>query len=140
MQLNDVDATTLKEGVEQIKATALANGRTIRDEECDVTVACFGQFNINRDKKQIRREVEAWYNGRVAKGYHQVQGNPSLEGLEQAGGFGPPEDVAKVLNGWYRKVKDLPALKRLVILFASLNPMVQLERFHNEVKPLLEIR
>lgn len=139
MTLSEKDAESLKQGMLQIKATAQANGRTIRDEDFEVTVACFGLFNVNEDKKQAHREVEAWYNARVARGYHQVQGNPSLEGLEKSGGYGPPEGVAKVLNNWLRLMRDVPAAKRIAILFASLNPLQQLERFDKYVRPLLEL-
>ena len=139
LTLSEQDAQTLKEGMKQIKAVAQANGRTIKDEDYDLTVACFGLFNINDDMNQVRREVSDWYNARVARGYHQVQGNPSLEGLEKSGGFGSPEVVAKVLNRWLRLMNAVPAAKRIAILFASLNPLQQLEKFNTQVKPLLEL-
>jgi hypothetical protein len=46
--------------------------------------------------------------------------------------------VAEVVNHWIGFKKVVPALKRIVIMFASLEPIEQLERFHEQVQPLLD--
>lgn len=138
MSTGEREVTVLQEGMEKIKAASLEMGRTIRNEEFDLTVACFGQININENRQQALKEVQEWYDARVAKGYHQVQANPTLEGLQAAGGIGRPEEVAQLVNGWIGMGRELPALKRLVIMFASLRILEQLERFHKQVWPLLQ--
>jgi len=126
-----------QEGMELLKEAARKEGRRLEDEDFDLTLSSFGQFNIDRDQERAFQEAGRFYTARVRKGYYQVQGNPSFESLGESGCYGPAGDVAEVVNHWIGFKKIVPALKRIVIMFASLDPLQQLERFHSEVQPLL---
>lgn len=132
------NGSILEQGMEQIRAAAQAEGRAIVEDQYDVTVSFFGRIHIHDDREKGMGEVREWYNSRVARGYHQVQGNPSLDGLRGHGGMGTPKEVARLVNIWLQAGRQVQALKRVVIMFASLKPLEQLERFHRQVKPLLE--
>ena len=68
-------------------------GRTIKDDEF-VLVAVTGFINIADNKSKA--EAENFYGARVARGFHQSRGNPSLETHLATGVFGPAEEVAAV--------------------------------------------
>ncbi|MBI3014380.1 MAG: LLM class flavin-dependent oxidoreductase [Candidatus Tectomicrobia bacterium] len=133
----DLDAC--REGMALIKEAASQEGRSLNDEDFDLTVTSYTQFNIDKDPDKALREAYSFYNTRVRESFFQVQGNPALEALRASGCYGPAEEVAKVINRWLGFKKTVPALKRIVIMFASLDPVQQLERFHKEVRPLLDM-
>lgn len=131
------DLEVCREGMDLLKEAARNEGRLVDDENFDLTLSSFGQFNIDNDRKTALQEAERFYNTRLRKGFYQVQANPSFEALRQSGCYGPAVDVAEVINRWLGFKKTVPALKRIVIMFASLDPLRQLERFHEDVQPLL---
>lgn len=131
------DLEICEQGMKLIKDAAKKEGRQLEDQEFDLTLSSFGQFNIEASRQKALREAERFYGTRLRRGFYQVQGNPSFESLKESGCYGPAQEVARVINGWLGYKKLLPALKRIVIMFASLEPLLQLERFHEEVKPLL---
>jgi hypothetical protein len=75
---------------------------------------------------------------RVARGFYQVQGNPDLSTWLERGAFGPAELIAAKIREWFDIENKVPALKRIILMIASLDPLGQLERFHHEVMPLLQ--
>lgn len=133
------DLEVCREGMELLKEAARKVGSSLADESFDLTLSSFGQFHIDGDRERALREAERFYDSRLRKGFYQVQGSPSFESLKQSGCYGPAEDVAGVVNRWIGFKKIVPALKRIVIMFASLEPLQQLERFHTEVRPLLDM-
>ncbi|MBI3015674.1 MAG: LLM class flavin-dependent oxidoreductase [Candidatus Tectomicrobia bacterium] len=133
------DLNVCREGMELLKEVAGKEGRTLEDENFDLTLSSFGQFNIDGDGEKAVHEAERFYNTRLRKGFYQVQANPSFEDLRRSGCYGPAQKVAEVVNNWLSFKRTVPALNRIVIMFASLNPVQQLERFHDEVQPLLDM-
>ncbi|MBI3014377.1 MAG: hypothetical protein HYY65_04805 [Candidatus Tectomicrobia bacterium] len=75
----------------------------------------------------------------MRESFFQVRGNPALESLKASGRYGPAKEVAKVINRWIGFKKTVAAFKCTVIMFASLDPTQQLERFHREVRALLDM-
>lgn len=133
----EAGSEVLVEGMERIRQAAGEVGRKIRDDEFEVSLTSYGEINIDGDKKRAEAEAAKFYARRERKGFYQVQGNPSFESLKAAGRFGPPEEVAKLIRRWLDFKRKVPALKRLIIMFASVAPLEQLERFHAQVAPLL---
>lgn len=131
------DLEVCREGMGLLKEAARKEGRSVDDETFDLTLSSFGQFNIAGERARALQEAERFYNTRLRKGFYQVQANPSFDALRESGCYGPASEVAKVINQWLGFKKTVPALKRIVIMFASLDPLRQLERFHEEVQPLL---
>lgn len=131
-----MEAEELEEGLEHIKRAAREIGREIRDREFDLTIES-GYLTVGQSVSGAREEARKFYSSRVAKGFYQVQGNPDLDTWLERGVFGPAELVAEKVNTWLGYGKRLPALKRIVLMIASLDPIGQLERFHHEVRPLL---
>ncbi|MBI4488456.1 MAG: LLM class flavin-dependent oxidoreductase [Deltaproteobacteria bacterium] len=128
----------LEEGMERIKKAAREMGREIRDGEFDLTLES-GYLTLGRSVAAAREEAREFYGTRVARGFYQVQGNPDLDTWVERGSFGSPEVVAEKINEWLSYERRLPALKRIILMIASLDPISQLERFHNEVRPLLKL-
>ena len=113
-------------------------GRRITDEEFDLTGISYAAINIDDTEARAEEEAHRFYSTRVKKGFYQVQGNPAFETLAERGAFGPPKLVAGVVNDWISVQDAAPALKRIIIMFASLDPIRQLRRFHVEAEPLLK--
>lgn len=132
-----MEAGELGEGVERIKRAAREMGREIRDSEFDLTIES-GYLTVGQSVSAAREEAREFYASRVAKGFYQVQGNPDVDTWTERGVFGPAQLVAEKVNEWLGYEKRLPALKRIIVMIASLDPIGQLERFHYEVRPLLE--
>jgi len=131
-------AGELEEGMDRIKQAAAKLGRQIRDTEFDLTLES-GYLTLGHSVAAARREAQEFYGSRVARGFYQVQGNPSLDTWLSRGAFGPAELVAEKISEWFSYEQRVPALKRIVLMIASLDPVGQLERFHHEVRPLLRI-
>ena len=136
--LDSVGEAELVEGMERIKAASKEFGRTITDDKWDITLNSYGSININNDSKKALEEAQRFYASRIRKGYYQVQGAPPFDLLKERGTFGPPEAVAELVSTWLSWKKKVPALRRVFIMFASLNPIEQLRRFHVQVAPLLK--
>ena len=130
-------AEELQEGMDRIKRAAMEIGREIRDAEFDLTLES-GYLTVGESVAAARQEARDFYGSRVAGGFYQVQGNPDLDTWMERGCFGPPELIAEKVNEWLSYESRVPALKRIILMIASLDPIGQLERFHNEVRPLLK--
>lgn len=127
----------IEEGVERIKARARELGRIITDEEF-LLVAETGFINLNESSGKALDAGESFYEARVARGFHQSRGNPSLETHIKTGAYGSAEAIADFVRQWLAVKKKVPALKRLQLNFAAFNLVEQLRRFHEEVFPLIE--
>jgi probable F420-dependent oxidoreductase len=127
----------LAEGMERIRRAAHDMGRKIDDAQFDLTVVSYASINVHSDPNRALDEAQEFYSVRVGKGFHQVQGNPSFEALKATGMLGTAGAVARRIREWLKVKEEVPALKRIVIMFASLRPVEQLRRFHDEVEPLL---
>lgn len=129
----------LGEGMDRIKRAAREIGREIRDAEFDLTLES-GYLTVGHSVAAARQEAREFYGSRVARGFYQVQGNPDLDTWLSRGAFGPAEQIAEKIGEWFSYERRVPALKRIILMIASLDPIGQLERFHREVRPLLEMR
>lgn len=127
----------IKEGVQRIKARAKELGRIITDDEF-LLVAETGFINLNQSRSKALEVSESFYDARVARGFHQSRGNPSLETHIKTGAYGSPEEIADFVRQWLTVKKEVPALKRLQLNLAAFNLVEQLRRFHEEVFPLIE--
>jgi len=129
----------LEEGMDRIKRAAAEIGREIRETEFDLTLES-GYLTVGNSVAAARQEAQEFYGSRVARGFYQVQGNPDLDTWLDRGAFGPAELVAEKIREWFGYERRVPALKRIILMIAALDPIGQLERFHHEVRPLLEMR
>jgi probable F420-dependent oxidoreductase len=132
-------AEELQEGMERIKRAAVEIGREIRDSEFDLTLES-GYLTVGHSVAAARQEAQEFYGSRVARGFYQVQGNPDLSTWLDRGAFGPAPVIAEKIREWFSYDRKVPALKRIILMIASLDPIAQLERFHHEVRPLLEMK
>jgi alkanesulfonate monooxygenase SsuD/methylene tetrahydromethanopterin reductase-like flavin-dependent oxidoreductase (luciferase family) len=129
-------AEILAEGVARVKARAAELGRQITDDEF-LLVGETGFITIADSRERALEESERCYAARVARGFHQSRGNPSLETHLATGVAGTPEDVAEFLRQWLAVKKTVPSLKRLQLNFGSLTQLAQIRKFHREVVPLI---
>jgi len=137
--LDSVDGDILAEGMVRIKELAKKEfGRTITDDKFDISANSYASINIDNDPKRALEEAKRFYATRERKGFYLVQGNPPFELLQQRGCFGPADQVAERISPWLSWDKKVPAFKRVYIMFASLDPIEQLRRFHAQVAPLLK--
>lgn len=127
----------IREGMERIKARAKESGRIITDEEF-LLVAETGFINLNPSRSNALEAGKSFYDARVARGFHQSRGNPSLETHIKTGAYGSPQEIADFVRQWLAVKKKVPALKRLQLNLAAFNLVEQLRRFHEEVFPLIE--
>jgi len=127
----------VQEGVQRIKARAKELGRTITDEEFLLVVET-GFINIADSKTTAVGESENFYGARVARGFHQSRGNPSLETHLNTGAYGSAEEVADFVRQWLAVKEKVPSLKRVQLNFAAFSLIEQLRRFHDKVLPLIE--
>lgn len=130
----------LREGLDLIRKEARKEGRVIRDEEFDLSQVIYSSLNIQDSEQKAMEEAKRFYEVRVRRGFYQIQGNPSFESLEAEGGFGPPAKVGEAVNELVALGRKLPLLRRVIFMFASLNPLEQLHRFHSHLAPLLKKR
>lgn len=133
-------AELLLEGMDLIRRAAQEEGRVIRDEEYDVSMTYFASINIQNRVELARKEAHAFYDSRVRREFYQIMGNPPLESLEGTGSFGTAAQVAELVNELVALGTKVPFLRRVIIMFASLDPVEQLHRFHSDVAPLLKKR
>ncbi len=129
-------AEELEEGMNRIKRAGREIGREIRDADFDLTLES-GYLTVGHSGAAAREEAEKFYGSRVARGFYQVQGNPDLSTWLERGAFGPAVLIAEKIGEWFSYQRRFPALKRIILMIASLDPIGQLERFHREVRPLL---
>ena len=127
----------LREGIDKIKAAGKAVGRDIDEASFELSVVNYSGINIDDDWAQAEKEAQKFYASRERRGFYQVQGNPSFDSLREGGSFGPPERVGARVRQWTAG-SDVVRIKRIVIMFASLDPLEQLRRFHEKVRPALE--
>lgn len=132
----DSAVEVLQEALERIRAAARDLGRTFPDDEFEL-VAETAPFNVNEDREKAIEEAREFYFSRWSGGFLQVAGNPSFEHFLAAGLCGPAEEVAAFVQGWLDVKKSVPALKRIQLNPASVRPIEQLRKFHEQVRPLL---
>ena len=130
-------AEILTEAVQRFKERAKELGRIITDDDFYL-VAQTGHVNVNDTKSKAVEESEQYYNVRVARGFHQARGNPSLDTHLDTGACGTADEVAEFMHKWIAVKKQVPALKRIVVNLGSLTLLQQLRRFHEQVYPLIE--
>ncbi len=130
-------AEIVGEGVERIKERAKEYGRVITDDEF-MMVGETGMVNVSDSKEKALEEGADFYNARVARGFHQSRGNPSMATHLETGCYGTAEEVADFMRQWIAVKKRVPSLKRIQVNLASLKLVQQLQRFHEEVFPLIE--
>ena len=92
-------------------------------------VSIHGMVNINDDRSVAREEAMYYFNNYYAPGY------PSEELLKVWLAHGPPEDCARLIQGWIDMGITTPVLR-----FTSRNQIGQIERFIKDVLPLLRLK
>jgi len=92
-------------------------------------VAIHGMVNINDDKRAAYEESKYYFNNYYAPGY------PSEELLGIWLAHGPPEECARLIQGWIEMGFTTPVLR-----FAARDQIGQIERFIKDVFPLLRLK
>jgi alkanesulfonate monooxygenase SsuD/methylene tetrahydromethanopterin reductase-like flavin-dependent oxidoreductase (luciferase family) len=92
-------------------------------------VSIHGMVNINDDRRSAREESMYYFNNYYAPGY------PSEELLKIWLAHGPPEECARLIQGWIDMGITTPVLR-----FTSRNQIGQIERFTEDVLPLLRLK
>jgi alkanesulfonate monooxygenase SsuD/methylene tetrahydromethanopterin reductase-like flavin-dependent oxidoreductase (luciferase family) len=100
-------------------------GRDISNFE----VAIHGMVNINDDKRAAYEESKYYFNNYYTPGY------PSEDLLRIWLAHGPPEECARLIQGWIDMGFTTPVLR-----FTSRNQIAQIERFIKDVLPLLRLK
>ena len=133
----DQAADVLVEAMQRFRERAKEYGRVINDDDFYL-VAETGMINVQDSKGEALEESAQFYSARVARGFHQSRGNPSMETHLTTGSFGEAEEVAEFMLKWIAVKKRVPALKRIQVNLAALPLVSQLRRFHEKVYPLIE--
>ncbi|MBI4322441.1 MAG: LLM class flavin-dependent oxidoreductase [Chloroflexi bacterium] len=134
----DEAVEAIGEGLDRIKALGREMGRTITDEEFEIVVET-APFNVSESRERAVEEAARLHSARSVGDFHQVMGNLSFERQLNTGGFGPPEEVAAFVDKWLDVARRAPALKSIQLNIGSLDPLEQIRRFHEQVRPLLRI-
>lgn len=92
-------------------------------------ISIHGMVNINEDKRAAYEESKYYFNHYYAPGY------PSEELLRIWLAHGPPEECARLIQGWIDMGITTPVLR-----FTSRNQLEQMERFVKDVLPLLRLQ
>jgi alkanesulfonate monooxygenase SsuD/methylene tetrahydromethanopterin reductase-like flavin-dependent oxidoreductase (luciferase family) len=92
-------------------------------------VAIHGMVNINDDKRAAYEESKYYFNNYYTPGY------PSEELLGIWLAHGPPEECARLIQGWIEMGFTTPVLR-----FAARDQIGQIERFIKDVFPLLRLK
>ena len=92
-------------------------------------IAIHGMVNINDDKRKAYEESKYYFDNYYTPGY------PSEETLKIWLAHGPPEECARLIQEWIDMGFTTPALR-----FTSRNQMGQIERFVEDVLPLLRLK
>ena len=108
-----------------IEEFAEEQGRDISNLE----VSIHGMVNINDDRGAAHAESMYYFNNYYTPGY------PSEELLKIWLAHGPPEECARLIQGWIDMGITTPVLR-----FTSRNQIGQMERFIKDVLPLLRLK
>ena len=108
-----------------IEEFAEEQGRDIHNLE----VSIHGMVNINDDRRAAHEESMYYFSNYYAPGY------PSEELLKIWLAHGPPEECARLIQGWIDMGITTPVLR-----FTSRNQIGQMERFIKDVLPLLRLK
>ena len=92
-------------------------------------VAIHGMVNINVDRRAAHEESMYYFRNYYGPGY------PSEELLKIWLAHGPPEECARMIQGWIDMGITTPVLR-----FTSRNQLGQIERFMKDVLPLLRLK
>jgi len=114
-----------KRRLDLIEEYAEERGRNLSNFE----VAIHGMVNINDDRRAARDESMYYFNNYYSPGY------PSEELLRIWLAHGPPEECARMIQGWIDMGITTPVLR-----FTSRNQLGQMERFIKDVLPLLRLK
>jgi alkanesulfonate monooxygenase len=120
-----VPAEEMKRRLALIDKYASAAGRDMSNFE----VAIHGMVNINNDQRAAYEESKYYFNNYYTPGY------PSEELLGMWLAHGPPEECARLIQGWIDMGFTTPVLR-----FTSRNQLGQIERFIQDVLPLLRLK
>lgn len=108
-----------------IEEFAEEQGRDLSNFE----VAIHGMVNINDDRRAAYEESKYYFDNYYSPGY------PSEELLRIWLAHGPPEECARLIQGWIDMGITTPVLR-----FTSRNQLGQMERFIKDVLPLLRLK
>lgn len=108
-----------------IEAFARAQGKDLSHFE----VAIHGMVNINDDRRAAREESTYYFNNYYTPGY------PSEQLIRIWLAHGPPSECAQTIQSWIDMGITTPVLR-----FTSRNQLGQIERFINDVLPLLRLK
>jgi alkanesulfonate monooxygenase SsuD/methylene tetrahydromethanopterin reductase-like flavin-dependent oxidoreductase (luciferase family) len=103
-----------------------------REHERDISnfeVSIHGMVNINDNRRAAYEESMYYFNNYYAQGY------PSEELIKIWLAHGPPEECARLVQGWIDMGITTPVLR-----FTSRNQLGQMERFIKDVLPLLRLK
>jgi len=92
-------------------------------------VAIHGMVNINDDRRKAYDEAKYYFDNYYVPGY------PSEELLQIWLAHGPPEQCARLIQGWIDMGFTTPVLR-----FAARDQIGQIERFIKDVLPLLRLK
>ncbi|HXG52586.1 MAG TPA: LLM class flavin-dependent oxidoreductase [candidate division Zixibacteria bacterium] len=120
-----VPADELRARLELIERFAAEQGRDLGAFE----VAIHGMVNINDDRRAARAESQSYFDRYYGPGY------PPEELLRIWLAHGPPEECARMIQGWIEMGITTPVLR-----FTSPNQIGQVERFMTDVLPLLRLK
>jgi alkanesulfonate monooxygenase SsuD/methylene tetrahydromethanopterin reductase-like flavin-dependent oxidoreductase (luciferase family) len=120
-----VPAEEMAQRLDLIDRYARESGRDMGHFE----IAIHGMININDDKRAAYEEAKYYFNNYYTPGY------PSEELLRIWLAHGPPEECARLIQGWIDMGFTTPVLR-----FTSRNQIGQIERFIKDVLPLLRLK
>jgi coenzyme F420-dependent glucose-6-phosphate dehydrogenase len=92
-------------------------------------VSIHGMVNINNDPRAAYEESKYYFSNYYAPGY------PPEELIKIWLAHGPPEQCARLIQGWIDMGITTPVLR-----FTSRDQLGQIERFINDVLPLLRLK
>lgn len=107
-----------------IEAAGAEMGRDLRNFETSI----HGMVNIDDNKRAAYEESKAYFNHYYGPGY------PSEEMIKVWLAHGPPEECGRLIQSWIDMGITTPVLR-----FASRDQLGQMERFIEEVLPLLRL-
>jgi alkanesulfonate monooxygenase SsuD/methylene tetrahydromethanopterin reductase-like flavin-dependent oxidoreductase (luciferase family) len=120
-----VPADDFRRRLDLIEEFAEEQGRDLRQFE----VAIHGMVNINDDQRMAHEESMYYFDHYYSPGY------PSQELLKIWLAHGPPEECARLIQGWIDMGITTPVLR-----FTSRDQIGQVERFMKDVMPLLRLK
>jgi alkanesulfonate monooxygenase SsuD/methylene tetrahydromethanopterin reductase-like flavin-dependent oxidoreductase (luciferase family) len=120
-----VPAAEMARRLELIERYGAEAGRNLDSFE----VAIHGMVNINDEQRKASEESKYYFDNYYGQGY------PPEELLKIWLAHGPPEECARMIQGWIDMGFTTPVLR-----FASRDQIGQIERFIKDVFPLLRLK